>query len=1186
MIFGGVMSLVFLASLRAQDVRISEFLASNVTGIKDEDGTFQGWIEIWNSSPTVNYSLSGWKLKSGTSTWVFPSVELPPDERMIVWASGKNRTVAAAPLHTSFTLPKSATYLGLLNASNVPVSEFNPTYPAQSDDISYGRDFSNPTLTGFYTNPTPGNPNNFSGSGVAKKVLFSVPSKAFTSAFQVTLSQATPEAGAEIRYTTNQTIPTATSSLYSAPITIAATTLVRARVFKSGVLPGETESSGYLWLSNNANAFSSALPIVALTNFGLGAPPDTGEHSAYMWVFEPGIDGRSRFTNLPTLVTRVAIDRRGSSTSGNPKFNLNVEARRAKDDVDSDITLLGMPEGSDWVFHAPYDYDRSLIHNPLMQALSNSIERYASRCKMAEVFIDTNASTLSYTGTTSGDYFGVYNVMEKIRRSKDRVDIKKLNTLDNDTVGKTGGYIIKVDRKDSGDVGFTTPHEYPGGPMTEGLAYYYPKEIEILSPQRDPQEQYIKTLLNGFDNACYNVPFNDQVNGYRAYLDTDAAIDHHLLNVWAFNLDALRLSAYITKERGGKLAYGPIWDFDRSLSSTDGRDANPVTWRSTVGDFGTDFFNHAWWNRLFSDLEFYQAYIDRWQNLRRSGFSAASVNAQIDALNAQISSEAISRDLVRWGQSKRSWTSPFTSTVYPAGQAAEIQRIKDYMQQRANFFDTQWVGAVNVSPAAGNVAAGTQVTLSSPAGSTIYYTTDGSDPRPVGGGVPSGANVFAYTGTPITINATKRIRARAYKASHTALTGANNPPLVSKWSGRTDARYSTDTVAGIGNLTITEINYHPTDPTSAELAVNPVFSDGDFEYIELKNIGVTAIDLAGAQFTTGVLFTFTGEQAITVAPGAFVIVAANPSAFAARYGSSATVVGPFKGDLSDGGEQIVLKSASGATILDFTYDDAWYQPTDGSGYTLALYDPLAGNGAFSTSSNWRQSSVMGGSPAANEPNAAPTANAGADVSGNVTGIALAGSATDDRQPAPPNALTYAWSLQSGPGTATFTPSGTATTNASFSVPGIYFVRLTVSDSILSHSDTAMVYAKDTPDAWLARHPGIGTLNDDFDGDGYLNFGEFALGLNPSLPDASAALVSLMEGGHLTLSYTRIKPPAAVVYSVEVADALGSFRAPNVGEVSEQILSDSGLVQAVKVTDSVVAAGQAGRYLRLKITPAP
>ena len=43
------------------DVIISEFLASNVSGISDEDGENSDWIELTNLSGTA-VNLTGWSL--------------------------------------------------------------------------------------------------------------------------------------------------------------------------------------------------------------------------------------------------------------------------------------------------------------------------------------------------------------------------------------------------------------------------------------------------------------------------------------------------------------------------------------------------------------------------------------------------------------------------------------------------------------------------------------------------------------------------------------------------------------------------------------------------------------------------------------------------------------------------------------------------------------------------------------------------------------------------------------------------------------------------------------------------------------------------------------------------------------------------------------------------------------------
>ena len=76
-----------------QTVVINEFLASNNGGIVDEDGDRSDWIEVYNSSETP-VNLEGWGISNDSAQlfrWVFPSVTLPPNEFLLVWASGKDR---------------------------------------------------------------------------------------------------------------------------------------------------------------------------------------------------------------------------------------------------------------------------------------------------------------------------------------------------------------------------------------------------------------------------------------------------------------------------------------------------------------------------------------------------------------------------------------------------------------------------------------------------------------------------------------------------------------------------------------------------------------------------------------------------------------------------------------------------------------------------------------------------------------------------------------------------------------------------------------------------------------------------------------------------------------------------------------------------------------------------------------
>ena len=238
-----------LRTTTAQNVRLTEFMAINVTGAKDEDGTVQGWIEIWNPNSAAKADITASKIDIGTATWTFPSFELMPDERVIVWASGKNRTVSTAPLHTGFTLPASGSLI-LRRSDNSIMSRIN--YPAQTADVSFGRDewdaATTAVLTGGYTNPTPGERNNYSGPGVSGNVVIAPGSRAFDGSIAVTIAEVNPTAGTTIRYTTNGTVPTAASAAYTVPLTVTSTQMVRARSYTTGLLPGETETACYLQL--------------------------------------------------------------------------------------------------------------------------------------------------------------------------------------------------------------------------------------------------------------------------------------------------------------------------------------------------------------------------------------------------------------------------------------------------------------------------------------------------------------------------------------------------------------------------------------------------------------------------------------------------------------------------------------------------------------------------------------------------------------------------------------------------------------------------------------------------------------------------------------------------------------------------------------------------------------------------
>src|SRR5438034_7985681 len=90
----------------ASQVIISEFMADNTRTLADEDGSFEDWIEIYNAGAgPVN--LDGWSLTDNAgdlTQWRFLSTNLNAGGFLVVFASGKDRRVPGAPLHTSFKL--------------------------------------------------------------------------------------------------------------------------------------------------------------------------------------------------------------------------------------------------------------------------------------------------------------------------------------------------------------------------------------------------------------------------------------------------------------------------------------------------------------------------------------------------------------------------------------------------------------------------------------------------------------------------------------------------------------------------------------------------------------------------------------------------------------------------------------------------------------------------------------------------------------------------------------------------------------------------------------------------------------------------------------------------------------------------------------------------------------------------
>lgn len=980
---GGSYSLTVNPAVVASTVRIIEFMAGNGQTIRDNDGEFSDWIEIFNGG-AQSLNLGGWFLTdtaANLTKWRFPAgLTLPANSYFLVWASDKNRTNLAAPLHTNFKLSKSTGgFLGLVYSDGATVISAFDAYPQQFDDVSYGRDRIDPAITGYFTNATPGAANATVGAGFASAVKFSRDSGTFRAPFPLSLS--TETSNSVIRYflVTNAAaaaltnVPNSTSLVYTGALTISGSVQVRARAYSTqpNVFPGEPASETYLALTAGAANFNSDVPIVLFHNFAAGSPPAIADQSAVLMVFGTQY-GRASLTNPPELTARIGLNIRGSSTQDNPKQSYAVETWDEFND-DRKCSFLDLPAESDWVFYAPNLFDKPLIHNPFMHELSRSIGRYSPRVRMVEVFTCFNASAVNYGSPTVGNYNGLYVLEEKIKAGPDRVNVPRLDPVETNAPAITGGYVLKIDRMDADERGL-----YAGN---QGMVYVEPQMKDYAAfPGRAVQESYLAGYFNSFYGALTSASWTNPATGYAAWIDVDSWLDHHILNVLALSSDALRLSGYFFKDRNRRLEMGPLWDFDRGLGSSAGnefRSWNPRSWMGSNpfgsagnDDFGTDFFNVAnvfanpWYSRLASDPDFWQKWIDRYQSLRQSAFSTNALFAIIDGLTNKLAA-AQARESLRWAGSGSSDTTPRSGTVFvPAGwpdtnythvfpgtYAGEIAFLKQWLTERLNFMDTNFLAPPTLSRTGGLVSAGQALTLTPAvkAGSRLLFTLNGTDPRLPGGAISPTA--LSNSG-PVILTLTNNIRvfARSWNPTHQNLTGARNPPISSRWSGPVSESFYT----AIPPLRVTEIMFHP--PPAPPGNTN----DADnFEYIELQNIGVSPLNLQGFRLGGGIDFVF---PSLILTGGQHVVVVKNVAAFQARYGAGPLVAGGYTNNLGNGGDHLVLTGPLGEPILDFTFRDNWYPATDGEGFSLVIINALAAPDTWNAKESWRPSSALNGSP--------------------------------------------------------------------------------------------------------------------------------------------------------------------------------------------------------------------------------
>ncbi len=1163
----------------------------------DGPDTAADWIELYNNGASA-VSLLNWSLTDDgliPAKWVLPNLTIPAGGYLVIVADNLDlKDNPGGYLHTNFKLSADGEFLGLYDQTGAPVSVVSPGYPKMTAFQSYARNAGG-TLQ-YSDTPTPGAAN--AGAyftGLVAVPTVNNPGRHYPSTVSVTLSCAT--AGATIRYTTDGTEPTATSAVASSPLNFNVSAVLRARAFLAGAVPSATITHTYLV---NQSAARKSLPAACLTGDGSQA------------FFRPF--GVFAVVNNNTNSGNGPLNYTGGVWSNHPNATSLLAGNAGL--TAEDPALYNAPMQSGKPAERPVSFE--ILHTDATADLrTGSFLRCAGSPYSRQRYI----LAMQNSGTPNPDTRWTSSATEK----------PQLNLFFRDDLGPSpltyplvpGSVVTKYDniRLRAGKNDISNPF----------IRDEFTRRLMLSMGQVTVRGDFVNFYLNGLFKGYYNIcerprePFFQEARGtahsfdvrnITVIADGDTLAYNELINyaktrnmaVYADyvgltqRLDVTNLADYILLNADAAMADWPgnnyVMDRERAadgvfrFSVWDGEGGFGGFGRNPAYKIFNDIYTTTpasetvpaklLYSVLRTSAEWKLLAADRIQKhyFNNGALTDGKKQALFNALAAQVQpimtetgSGTVSTFLNVWfygqGDTTRYTLSGGTTGTLvntPSRRSALFTGHFDDPNGGVfvpGFYPAQGLWPATVAPVfsqnGGAIGTGINLTISNAnAGGTIYYTTNGLDPRTPGSGTPGTAQGLAY-GAAIPISQTTVVKARVlYNA---------------EWSPLMEATF---TATATVPILITELHYNPL-PQGA--------TDGDeFEFIELKNVGATTVQLNGIHFTAGVTFAFPAGATLT--PGAFAVLAKNSAQFATRY-PGVTLAGQYADKLDNGGETVTLADAANTAIFSVAYGDSapWPGAADGGGKSLVPVQRNT-NPAPNNAANWRASVNTGGSPGQNEPNVAPLVNAVADGAGNVSGVNLTGTATDDGQPDPPLTLTFAWSQVSGPGVASFTPANALATSAAFSLPGLYTLRLAASDSALTGTDDVIVAAKDTATAWLARHPGIGTLGDDPDGDGRTNYAEFALGTDPVAPDGGPPPATALENGHLTTTYTRLKPPSTVVYAIEVADTVTAFRAANPGEVTEQILMDDGLVQTVKVTDTVVSTGQAQRFLRLKIQAAP
>ena len=946
---------------------LSEFLANNAGGLADEDGDSLDWIEIFNPGPRVA-PLGGWFLTDSTNhlvKWRFPETNLAVNAYLVLFASGKNRTNAGARLHTNFKLDADGGYLALVRPDGTNVaSEFH--YGRQRKNVSMGLVPAPALAERYFTPPSPGVANSGGYAALVADTHFTTNRGFFFAPFDTTVWVPTP--GATLVVTTDGSEPTLENGTVAdgtnITLHITNTTVLRAAAFLDDALPSDVDTQSYLfpasvaaqtapvgasstWPDPNLGAtpadfamdvrvVTNALPGYELTNALLAIPtvsivtPTEGffgasgiyvnslgsgtQNASVEWIYP---DGRPGFQHNGGVELRGGASRYPSFT---PKHGFNVLFRTEYGSGELDFPVF--PDSPRHKFNRLVlrgaSTDSWCVDEWTSQVIDGKLRWYRAEASyIRDQWVRDTQRAMGHPSAhgvyahlyINGLYWGLYNVAER---------------PDDDFAA-----------------------EFFGGDETEYDVFS--DGTDLHSGDTVAWDQ-LRSATGLEDNANFQRLQGNNADGTRnpslpVLLDVASLVDYMILHIFIGADDWPEHNWWIVRRRG-PLSTGYkflAWDQEVSINSLikthtawallRSQPPYPPYAEENVGNTPTEVYAHC-----RANAEFRLYFADRvHQHLFNDGpLSAGSNIARWGQLTNQVD-RAIMAESARWGDYRRpaqpfrrevEWvgSNQWMRTVYfPSNHFVALKRFRD-----ANLYPA--LDAPAFRQHGGLVTNGWLLHVTNlNASGTIYFTTNGSDPRQTGGAASPAASSYA---APIALTQHATVKARVLDSG--------------TWSALEEAEFFTP--QDYQALQVSEIFYHP-----------PAFEgvDGEqFEFLELRNTGALPLDLSGIAFTAGVDFTF--ANGATLAPGAFCVLVGNSNYFAQHF-PAVPWAGVFSGNLKNSGELLAADHPLGFPVIRVTYDDAppWPTAADGRGASLQRFNTATN---ASDPANWAAGFPTPGAP--------------------------------------------------------------------------------------------------------------------------------------------------------------------------------------------------------------------------------